>query len=98
MLNKIRALVAASSAYCWLAVGSANAQPFVYVTNVSSNTVTVIDAASNTITATITVDNTPEQIAITPDGTRAYVTCGSVDTPSSVWVIDTATNTVLTTI
>jgi YVTN family beta-propeller protein len=98
VLKKISALMVTSLACFWLELGSANAQPFVYVTDVSINTVTVIDAASNTITATITVDNNPEEIAITPDGMRAYVTCGSFGTSSSVPVIDTATNTVITTI
>ena len=66
-----------------------------YVTNAGSDTVSVIDTATNTVTATIPVGSTPVRAAVTPDGTRAYVTNAGSDTVS---VIDTATNTVTTTI
>jgi YVTN family beta-propeller protein len=52
----------------------AQAQTFAYVTNRGSNSVSVIDTASNTVVATIPVGAFPEGVAITPDGTRAYVT------------------------
>ncbi len=54
----------------------------------------MIDTATNTVTATITVGNGPRSVAITPDGALAYVTNFGADTVS---VIDTATNTVTTT-
>ncbi|MBT2229767.1 YncE family protein [Nonomuraea sp. NEAU-A123] len=57
-------------------------------------TVQVINTATNTVTATITVD-TPLDVAITPDGSRAYVTDLS---SKSVVVIDTATNSITGTI
>ena len=64
------------------------------MTDASSNTVSVIDTATNTVVATIPVGDHPFGIAITPDGTRAYVT----DIISrTVSVIDTATNTVVAT-
>jgi YVTN family beta-propeller protein len=66
-----------------------------YVTNVHPGTVSVIDTATNTVTATITVGDVPRGVAITPDGARAYVTNEHSDTVS---VIDTATNTVTATI
>jgi YVTN family beta-propeller protein len=72
----------------------AQAQTFAYVTNRGSNSVSVIDTASNTVVATIPVGAFPEGVAITPDGTRAYVTNES----NTVSVIDTATNTVVATI
>ncbi|WP_255286754.1 MULTISPECIES: YncE family protein [unclassified Bacillus (in: firmicutes)] len=64
----------------------------VYVTNFNSGTVSVIDTATNTVTATITVGAYPDDIAFKPDGTRAYVVnYGS----NSVSVIDTSTNRVV---
>src|SRR5438128_5291975 len=52
---------------------TAQAQTRAYVTNESSNTVSVIDTATNTVVATIPVGPVPVGVAITPDGTRAYV-------------------------
>jgi YVTN family beta-propeller protein len=42
------------------------------VTNFGSNSVSVIDLSTNTVTATITVGASPDAIVITPDGKRAY--------------------------
>jgi YVTN family beta-propeller protein len=47
------------------------------------------------VIATIPVGTYPEAVAVSPDGTRAYVTNNSANTVS---VIDTATNTVTTNI
>ena len=70
-------------------------QSLVYVSNASDNTVSVINAGTNTVVATIPVGTLPTLIALTPDNTRAYVANqGSND----VTVINTATNTVVTTI
>ncbi len=69
-----------------------------YVANQTSGTVSVIDAATNTVVATIPfVSNTdsPIGVAITPDGKYAYVTKGN---PNTVSVIATATNLVVATI
>ncbi|MEU6221972.1 YncE family protein, partial [Streptomyces sp. NPDC047022] len=66
-----------------------------YVTNQNSNTVSVIDTTTNTVTATIHVGGIPSGVAITPDGAHAYVTNQASNTVS---VIDTATNTVTATI
>jgi uncharacterized repeat protein (TIGR01451 family) len=61
------------------------------------NTVSVIDTATNTVTTTIiNTASAPFAVAITPDGTRAYVT--GYQNAGAVSVIDTATNTVTTTI
>ena len=70
----------------------------------ASGTVSVIDTATNTVVATIPVGPIPFApigIAITPDGTRVYVT--NAGDPfnvanGTVAVIDTATNTVVATI
>lgn len=58
--------------------------------------VSVISTASNTVIAAIPIptDFEPYSVAITPNGARAYVT----NPEGAVTVIDTATNTVVTTI
>ena len=73
----------------------AEAKPFAYVTNIASNTVSVIDTATNTVVATVPVGRLPQGVAITPDGTHAYVTNNFSGT---VGVIDTATNTGVATV
>jgi YVTN family beta-propeller protein len=78
-----------------LSTATAQAQIRAYVTNVSSDTVSVIDTPTNTVVATVPVGLFPFGVAITPDGTRAYVTNYNSNTVS---VIDTATNTVVATI
>lgn len=67
----------------------------VYVTNRDSNKVSVIDTATNAVTATVAAAAGPLGIAINPTGTRAYVTNAGANTLS---VIDTATNTVMLTV
>jgi YVTN family beta-propeller protein len=69
------------------------------VTNFLDATVSVIDTATNTVIATIPIGGIPiggnraYGVAITPDGTRAYV----VTNDNTASVIDTATNTVVAT-
>src|SRR5262249_32770612 len=78
----------------------AEAKPFAYVTNSLSNTVSVIDTATNTVVATVRVGSVgrlPEGVATTPDGTHAYVT-SLFPVPGIVSMIDTATNTVVATV
>jgi YVTN family beta-propeller protein len=64
----------------------------VYVTNLSGNTVSVIDTVTNTVVTTIPVGSAPFGVAVTPDGGKVYVTNLSGNTVS---VIDTATNMVV---
>jgi YVTN family beta-propeller protein len=78
-----------------LGTAAAQAQIRAYVTNASSDTVSVIDTATNTVVATVPVGLFPFKVAITPDGTRAYVTNYNSKTVS---IMDTATNTVVATI
>jgi YVTN family beta-propeller protein len=66
-----------------------------YITNQGSNTVSVIDTATNTVTATIPVGSQPVGVAVAPDRSKAYV--GNANS-NDVSVIDTATNTVTATI
>lgn len=68
----------------------------VYVANLTSGTVSVIDVATNTVTKTITgVGAGAWGVAFSPDGSRAYVS--HYNNPGPVTVIDTGTETVLTT-
>jgi len=64
------------------------------VTDYLSDMTSVIDTSTNTVVATIPVGANPAGVAITPDGTRAYVANSS----GTVSVIDTSTNTVVATI
>src|SRR5579884_1060416 len=73
----------------------AQAQTAAYVSNGSSNNVSVIDVASNTVTATIPVGHFPVGVVVAPDGELAYVTNFFDGTIS---IIDTSTNTVTSTI
>jgi YVTN family beta-propeller protein len=82
---------------------SAQAQVTAYVTDGSSNNVSVIDVASNTVIATIpvgtfsvpSIGNFPVGVVVAPDGELAYVTNFFDGTIS---IIDTSTNTVKSTI
>lgn len=66
----------------------------VFVTNYGSDSVSVIETATNAVVATVPLgtDTNPGGVAITPDGTRAYV---AEDGSDDVRVISTATNTVV---
>jgi YVTN family beta-propeller protein len=65
----------------------------VYVTN--SDTVSVIDTATNAVVTTIAVGDTPVGVAVAPNGGIAYVTNFLSQTVS---MIDTATNAVVATV
>jgi YVTN family beta-propeller protein len=78
-----------------LSAWPAEAAPFAYVANESSNTVSVIDTATNAVVATVTVGGLPLGVAVTPDGKHAYVANRANGTVS---VIDTASNTVVATV
>jgi YVTN family beta-propeller protein len=65
-----------------------------YVACAYTSTVSVIDTATDTVSATIALPSGTNltNVAITPDGQRAYVTAQSAN---AVYVLDTNTNTVL---
>ena len=66
--------------------------PFAYITNYSSNDVSVIDTASHTVVGSpIPVGTVPYGVAVNPSGTRVYV----ANVSNSVTVIDTETNMVI---
>ncbi|MEQ1744288.1 MAG: PKD-like domain-containing protein [Saprospiraceae bacterium] len=68
---------------------------FAYITNNTSNTVSVIDLASNTVVAVIPVGIFPYGVSVAPDGSLVYVTN---TTSGTVSVIDAATNMVVATV
>ncbi|MBI5056775.1 MAG: YncE family protein [Nitrospirae bacterium] len=78
-----------------LAVSGAFAAANVYVVNNLSNTVSVIDTAGKTVTATIKVGASPTGIAYNPTYKKAYVVNRGDNTVS---VIDTVSHTVIGTI
>lgn len=65
--------------------------PFAYITNRRSNTVSVIDTASNAVVATIPVGSNPRGAAVNPGGGVAYVT--NMDS-NTVTAINTTDSTV----
>jgi YVTN family beta-propeller protein len=73
---------------CVLAGAQALAQN-AYITNSGDGTVSVIDTATNTVTATIPVGSDPLGVVVTPDGSKVYV---ANTLSGTVSVIDTTTN------
>ena len=79
-----------------LLVGSVSAAgTYAYVANYGSNTVSVINTSTNTVSATVTVGTGPIGVAINPAGTYVYVANNGGNTVS---VINTSTNTVSATV
>jgi len=64
----------------------------VYVANPDSNSVSVIDAATGTVSHTVTVPGDPETLALTPNGQQLWVGQNSLGT---VAVLDTASHAVV---
>ena len=93
LLQKILgALLVLSLAACAVA-------PRAYMANRGSDSVSVINTATNTVIATVPVGISPNGVAVTPNGMFAYVantTSGTGSPPSTVHgtvsVIDTAAN------
>ena len=79
----------------YITASDSYSEPFAYITNSMASTVSVIDTATNSVTATINVGDVPYGVAINPSGTSVYVTNNNGVTVS---VIDTATNSVTATI
>jgi YVTN family beta-propeller protein len=86
-----------------LLVSTSYAEPFAYITHLTSNNVEVIDTATNTVTATVPVGAGQFGVAVNPAGTRVYVTTSDIFGRVQVSVIDTASgslfvNTVIATV
>jgi YVTN family beta-propeller protein len=62
-----------------------------------SGNVSIIDTATNNVTVTVNVGTDIFEIAVTPDGTKVYVTV-TKDGRDSVSIIDTTTNNVTATV
>jgi uncharacterized delta-60 repeat protein len=73
----------------------AEAAPFAYITNEGSDSVSVIDTATNKVVATVPVGEDPVGVAVTPNGASVYVTNYVSFTVS---IIDAATNEVAHTV
>jgi YVTN family beta-propeller protein len=69
--------------------------PDVYITNLRSNTVSVINPSTNTVVATVPVGRDPAETVLTPNGTTAYVLNTGAGTVS---VVNTSTNSVKATL
>jgi YVTN family beta-propeller protein len=76
--------------------GSAAAAPFAYIPNYGGDSVTVLDTATNTVTATVPVGSNPYAVAVSPDGSTVYVTNSNGVT--SISVINATSNTVTATV
>ena len=74
---------------------TALAAPFAYIPNEGSNSVSVVNLATNAVVATIPVGSNPRGVAMSPTGTRVFVTNYI---SNDVSVIDTFTNTVIATL
>ena len=71
--------------------GTASGEPFGYIVNSGSNSVSVVDLATNEVTPTVTVGNWPFGIAVSQPKNKAYITNWS---GNDISIIDLATNTV----
>lgn len=78
-----------------LAIDPRDRNLYLYVVCELGNAVAVVDRRNRAINRTISVGNRPFSMAITPNGTRGFVTNSDDDT---VTVIDIPTNTVLQTV
>ena len=90
-LHRIAAIALVSAAGL-MALGNTAFARNIYVGNLGSDNVSVLDSRTNTVIGTIPVGDGPSAMAIAPDGSRAYVVNQNSD---SVSVIDLATNTTL---
>lgn len=77
----------------WSAASSA--APFAYISSLSTNTVFVLDTATNTVTATVPVGLSPRGVAVHPTGSTVYV---ANDRSSTISVVSTVTNSVVATV
>ena len=68
-----------------------------YVSNIVSKNISVIDTASNTVKTSIALGAGVNPLAITPDGQTLFAEFGGFGIPTTIAVISTATNTVTNT-
>jgi YVTN family beta-propeller protein len=70
---KNQVLAIATFAVFWLLGSGQCLAQNAYITNEFSNTVSVIDTASNTVIATISAGGEPGGVAVSPDGRKVYL-------------------------
>jgi YVTN family beta-propeller protein len=70
----------------------------VFVANYASSSVSVINPATNVVTATIQVDSYPTVMCWSPTSTKLYVVCTPLSGGASVTVVDAYSNAVINTI
>ena len=90
-MHWVRLLVSSALVSAMTAAG-ALADPFAYASNEGSGTVSVIDTATDKVTATFNVGGKPRGIALSPDRSRLYV---SEQGSNSALIIDTSNGTQL---
>src|SRR5512138_359339 len=78
-----------------LVAAPAGAELRIFVTNEKSDDVTVVNASTRAVVATIPVGRRPRGVAVSPDGKLVYVSNSNSD---SLSVIDAKTLTVLRTV
>jgi YVTN family beta-propeller protein len=79
---------------CVMRASPAGAAPFAYIPN-GRSFLSIIDTATNVLTATIPVGQDPRGVAVRPDGRRVYV---SNFDDGTVSVIDASTHTIVSTV
>ena len=99
--HKVPSVIAAVIVACFGCARTSHGQIEVdaYITNLTSNNVTVINASTGAVVKTIPLNLGigPVGVGVTPDGRFAYITDGGGANPGSntVSVIDVATNTLV---
>jgi len=71
---------------------------YAFITNINSNTVSVINTENKNLTDTVPVGINPVGAAVSPNGKNVYVTNAHYDYRGSISVIDTAINEVTATL
>ncbi len=90
---KLRRSILISALWLIFTTDSLHALPYAYITNSNSNTVTVIDTATNQVEGTpIPVGHGAAALGVSPDGSEVYVSNQDAGTVS---VIDTASQSVI---
>src|SRR5437660_3743093 len=95
MMRRVSLRLAAPCAALWLGTITPGFAFIAYVSNEKSNTVTVIDTDSWTVTKTIKVGQRPRGIEFTRDGKFVIVAVGDDD---SIQIIDVAKQQVVDTL
>ena len=93
-ISRLRLAIMAFAVSCLFGSAQSLAQN-AYITNNDSNSVSVINTATNTVIARIPIGYGPFGVSVSPDGGRVYIGSFGINT---VGVIETATNTVIATI